>query len=108
MFSAFAGMYLMKKDSADGRALMWKVSLQAAINNPLGAGLGNFSGAYGEAQAAYFAAGKGTEELVAGSPDYGFNEYLQIAVEGGFIALVLFLDKTFMGGKFKLSLYISE
>jgi len=87
------GMYYLKKDSADGRALMWKISLQAVIKNPFGVGLGNFSGAYGEAQAAYFASGKGTEteEIVAGNPDYGFNEYLQIAVEGGVIALGLFL-----------------
>jgi len=87
------GMYYLKKDSADGRALMWKISLQAVVKNPLGVGLGNFSGAYGEAQAAYFVSGKGTEteELVAGNPDYGFNEYLQIAVEGGVIALGLFL-----------------
>ena len=87
------GMYYLKKDSADGRALMWKMSLQAVIKNPFGAGLGNFSGAYGEVQSAYFASGKGTEteELVAGNPDYGFNEYLQIAVEGGVISLVLFL-----------------
>ena len=92
LFSVFTGMYFMKKDSADGRALMWKMSSQAAIKHPLGAGLGNFSSAYGEAQAAYFAAGKGTktEELVAGTPDSGFNEYLQIAVEGGVISLLLF------------------
>ena len=93
LFAALAGMYLIKKDSADGRALMWKISLQAAMKHPLGVGLGNFSSAYGEAQADYFATGKGTdtEELVAGNPDYGFNEYLQIAVEGGVISLGLFL-----------------
>ena len=93
LFAALAGMYFIKKDSADGRTLMWKISLQAAMKHPLGVGLGNFSGAYGEAQAAYFAAGKGTdtEELVAGNPDYGFNEYLQIAVESGIVSLVLFL-----------------
>lgn len=98
LFSALAGMYLMKKDSADGRSLMWKMALRASIENPLGVGLGNFSGAYGEAQAAYFAAGQGTEteELVAGSPDYGFNEYLQIAVEGGIISLGLFWALVFL------------
>jgi len=92
------GMYFLKKDSADGRVLMWKIALQAAIKHPLGVGLGNFAGAYGEAQAAYFVAGKGTatEEFVAGSPVYGFNEYLQIAVESGVIALVLFLIIVFV------------
>jgi tetratricopeptide (TPR) repeat protein len=44
-------------------------------------------------QAAYFAAGRGTEQeqRVAGNPEYGFNEYLQIAVEQGMIPLVLFV-----------------
>ena len=97
LFLAFAGMYHLKKDSANGRTLMWKIALHAAKKHPLGVGLGNFSGAYGEAQAAYFASGKGTvtEVLVAGSPDYGFNEYLQIAVESGVISLVLFLAIVF-------------
>jgi tetratricopeptide (TPR) repeat protein len=87
------GMYRMKKDSADGRALTWKIALQTAVHHPLGVGIGNFSGSYGHEQAAYFAAGKGTEQErhVAGNPEYGFNEYLQIAVEQGVIPFVLFL-----------------
>jgi tetratricopeptide (TPR) repeat protein len=87
------GMYRLKKDSADGRALTWKIVLQTAVHHPLGVGIGYFSGSYGHEQAAYFAAGKGTEQEqhVAGNPEYGFNEYLQIAVEQGVIPLVLFL-----------------
>jgi O-antigen ligase len=92
VLAAFAGMYYLKKDSADGRALTWKVSLQTIAKHPFGVGLGNFSGAYGEMQAAYFASGQAseTEQLVAGSSEYGFNEYLQIAVESGIVALLLF------------------
>jgi tetratricopeptide (TPR) repeat protein len=88
-----AGLYRVKENSADGRFLMWKIGFQTAINNPFGAGSGHFSGAYGDAQAAYFANEQAneTEELVAGSPEYGFNEYLQIAVENGFAGLLLFL-----------------
>jgi tetratricopeptide (TPR) repeat protein len=87
------GMYRLKKDSADGRALTWKIALQTAVHYPLGVGIGYFSGSYGHKQAAYFAAGKGTEQEqhVAGNPEYGFNEYLQIAVEQGVIPLILFL-----------------
>jgi tetratricopeptide (TPR) repeat protein len=87
------GMYRLKKDSADGRALTWKIALQTAVHHPLGVGIGYFSGSYGHEQAAYFAAGKGTEQEqhVAGNPEYGFNEYLQIAVEQGVIPLILFL-----------------
>jgi hypothetical protein len=101
LFAAFAGMYFLKKDSADGRALMWKMALYAVKENPLGVGLGNFAGAYGEAQATYFAAEKGTEteELVAGNPEYGFNEYLQIAVEGGVVSLVIFFTILFFSLK---------
>jgi tetratricopeptide (TPR) repeat protein len=92
LLSAFTGMYFLKKDSADGRMLTWKVSLQLITKHPFGVGLGNFPGAYGEEQAAYFASGKAseTEEYVAGNPEYGFNEYLQIAVESGIIAFLLF------------------
>jgi tetratricopeptide (TPR) repeat protein len=90
------GMYRLKKDSADGRALTWKIALQTAVHHPLGVGIGNFSGSYGHEQAAWFAAGKGTEQerRVADNPEYGFNEYLQIAVEQGAIPLTLFLGIT--------------
>ena len=90
---ALTGTYLFKKDSADGRLLTWKIALQTAVKHPFGVGLGNFPGAYGTEQAAYFASGiaSETEEYVAGNPEYGFNEYLQIAVESGIIAFLLFI-----------------
>jgi O-antigen ligase len=90
---ALTGMYLLKKDSADGRLLTWKVSLQVIATHPFGAGLGNFPGAYGEAQAEYFRSGQASpaEEFVAGNPEYAFNEYLQIAIESGIISLLCFL-----------------
>ena len=93
LFAAFAGMYYLKKDSADGRLLMWKVSFSALVQHPLGVGLGNFPSAYGDAQAVYFASGNvsKTEEYVAGNPEYGFNEFLQIGIESGIIGLLLFI-----------------
>jgi len=93
LISSFTGMYYLKKDSADGRLLMWKVSLYALAQNPLGIGLGHFSNAYGEAQEAYFASGNAseTEKFVAGNPEYGFNEFLQISIESGILALMLFI-----------------
>lgn len=89
----FSGMYLMKKDSADGRTLMWKISLQTITKHPFGVGLGNFSGAYGDTQAEYFLSGKAsdTEEYVAGNPEYAFNEYFQILVETGIVGFILFV-----------------
>jgi hypothetical protein len=36
---ASVGMYFLKKDSADGRALTWKISLQTIAKHPFGVGL---------------------------------------------------------------------
>ena len=86
------GIYQLKKNSADGRALIWKTTLKIISKHPMGVGLGHFSGAYRVEQAAYFASGNYSkqEELVAGNPEYAFNEYLQILAEFGVVALVLF------------------
>lgn len=84
-------IYHLKKESADGRALIWKVSMENISRYPIGVGLGNFSGSYGEQQAEYFASGKATEheKLIAGTPEYAFNEFIQIGVELGVIPLIL-------------------
>lgn len=83
---ALGGIYLMKKDSADGRLFLWKMSARAVCEHPwTGVGWSGVPAAYGQAQEAYFAAGDYTpaEERVAGSPEYVFNEYLQVAVAWG-------------------------
>lgn len=79
-------LYQFKKDSADGRLLMWKIAGRAILDNPVrGTGSGGFPAAFAKAQADYFSSGQGTEKekLVAGSPEYAFNEYLQIGMEQG-------------------------
>ncbi len=84
------GAYHWKKDSADGRLLMWKVSVQAVMEHPWqGVGWEHVAGAYGDAQERYFASGLATEqeEYVAGAPEYVFNEYLQVAIAWGVPAL---------------------
>lgn len=83
-------LFYIKRDSASGRLFMWKISITAIVNNPLGYGTGSFPAVYGDAQEAYFAKGTYTEreELVAGSPEYAFNEYLHIALEWGVPALL--------------------
>lgn len=87
------GIYYLKRDSANGRLLIWKTSLNVLANRPGGVGVGRFSRAYGEGQAAYFATGNASawEEQVAGNPEYAFNEYLQVAVEWGVIPFLLFI-----------------
>ena len=84
------GAYHWKKDSADGRLLMWKVATQAVLDQPWqGVGWECVAGAYGDAQERYFASGMATEQEahVAGAPEYVFNEYLQVAVAWGVPAL---------------------
>jgi tetratricopeptide (TPR) repeat protein len=106
--SSLVGIYLLKKNSAEGRLLIWKTSMQMVTKYPMGVGIGHFSGAYGYEQASYFASGEASaqEQLIAGSPEYTFNEYLQIIIELGvvpaailFSSLVLLL---FMGLKRKI------
>ena len=85
-------VYHIKEDSARGRLFLWKISSLAVAQRPLdGYGGGHFAAAYGWAQEAYFAKGAYSvdEERVAGSPEYAFNEYLQIAVECG-VPILLF------------------
>ena len=91
---ALCGAYFLKKDSADGRLLMWKVSVQAIKEKPLsGYGWDYVAGAYGDAQEKYFSKGDYTvqEERVAGSPEYVFNEYLQAAMAWGVPVLCVIL-----------------
>ncbi len=87
-------LFHLKRDSANGRLFMWKISCRAIAERPLtGYGTGHFAEAYGKAQEIYFEQGAFSpqEELVAGSPEYAFNEYLQVAVEWGVLALVIVL-----------------
>lgn len=89
-------LFQLKATSANGRLFMWKISTLAIAESPvIGHGTGNFVSAYGVAQENYFANEEysETEELVAGSPEYAFNEYLQIATEYGipFLFVVLLI-----------------
>ena len=89
------GLFHLKADSANGRLLLWKITAKAAMYQPLtGVGLGEFPVAYAAEQAAYFRTGAATEteRYVAGAPEYAFNEYLQIALEQGFMGLFCFVS----------------
>ena len=86
--------YQLKKDSADGRVLMWKVAALTVARSPLeGVGWDYIAGAYGDAQEEYFREemDSGQEAMVAGTPVYVFNEYLQLAIAFGWICGVAFL-----------------
>ena len=87
--------FLLKKNSANGRFFMWKISSLAILEQPLtGYGYNSFARIYGITQEKYFAQGMYAdwEELVAGNPQYAFNEYIQVALEGGIPFLVCVLS----------------
>jgi O-antigen polymerase len=88
-----AGLYHLKKGSADGRILIWKVSAEMIKDKPLfGHGYDGFKSHYMDYQAAYFKSNPDSEDaLVAGDNMYAFNEFLQQATEGGLIGLILIL-----------------
>ncbi|MDR3141596.1 MAG: O-antigen ligase family protein, partial [Tannerellaceae bacterium] len=94
LFIGLTALFLLKKDSANGRLLMWKITARAITHQPVsGTGLGGFPAAFANEQASYFMSGNAsaTEKLVAGSPEYAFNEYLQISLEQGVFGLLCFL-----------------
>lgn len=90
--------YQLKKESADGRLFIWKITYSIVKEHSLfGIAIGNFPGFYGEAQEEYFREGKGNEyeKMLAGAPDTAYNEYLQIWVETGIFGLMLYLGLLF-------------
>lgn len=85
-------LYDMKKDSADGRLLIWKLSAAMVAERPMGYGYGLFEKNYNQRQADYFANSESTatERRNADFVMMAYNDYLEQAVEGG-IPGVLFL-----------------
>jgi tetratricopeptide (TPR) repeat protein len=87
-------LYTLKPSSANGRLLIWKLSAELVTEKPLtGHGYESFVTAYREKQINYFR--DHPEDVqsgwVAGEPVFAFNDYLQLTVEYGIIALLLFL-----------------
>ncbi|MDI3520593.1 MAG: hypothetical protein PWQ06_804 [Anaerophaga sp.] len=106
ILGAATGVYLLKKDSANGRLLIWQVTSQLIKERPVtGHGSGAFSALYMDEQAQWFKSGKGTDEqaMVAGSPESPFNEPLKLLLEKGLIGVLLaagILGVIFLPGAF--------
>jgi len=88
--------FSIKRQSAMGRFHIWRIECLAIADEPFkGHGNNSFLGTYGDTQAKFFSTKERNErtKMVAGCPEYAFNEYLKIGVEHGLVALsgVLFL-----------------
>lgn len=103
---SFAAYYLyhLKKESADGRILVWKLSFNIIDDHPFtGIGQDRFSARIIEYQSVYFKQHPDrmlTEGRLADTVYYAFNDTLQITVEQGLIGLVLFGVVILTGVKF--------
>ena len=77
--------YFIKRESADGRILIWIVSLTMIKENPLfGLGSSSFSSMYMNYQAEYFRSHPDSRfVLVADQANHPFNEFIKVAVEYG-------------------------
>ena len=86
-------MYQMKRDSADGRLLVWKVSASMIAEHPMGCGYGLFPKHYNLQQAEYFHEEHGTEtERRNASFVYmAYNDFLEHGVEGGVIGMLFLI-----------------
>ncbi len=83
-------LYYFKKDSADGRLVIWKTSFLAIQDNPLtGFGFGQMPGKFSRYQANYFQSNPEAAFRFSDTTHYIFNDALQLTVENGLIGLVL-------------------
>lgn len=89
--TSFYGIYHFKKESADGRMLIWKITSNIIKNNSiLGVGHDRFKAYYMNAQADYFNKGiELSEAMVADNSYYAFNDIIQFVSEHGLLGFVL-------------------
>lgn len=87
---SLGGAYLLKKDSADGRILIWKATALMIHENPVtGLGYDRFRAGYMNAQAIYFMNHPDDPSAVLATNNfYAFNELLQFMSEQGIMGLV--------------------
>lgn len=89
----FIFLYYIKRDSADGRILIWRVCLEMIAERPLlGWGTDGFSAYYMSHQADYFVQHPNSRyAILADNINHPFNEFLLFAVKYGFVGLTLLL-----------------
>ena len=88
------GFYWLKKDSADGRLLIWRCGLEMVKDAPwTGHGSGSFEAKYMDYQADYFKeyGSQNRYAMLADNVKQPFNEYLGILINFGIVGLALLL-----------------
>ncbi|MDR1340574.1 MAG: O-antigen ligase family protein [Prevotellaceae bacterium] len=93
VFLLFSGLYFLKKDSADGRLLIWRCSWEMIRDQPVfGHGCGGFKAGYMDYQAGYFEHHPDSKyAMLADNVNRPFNEYILLLTNYGFAGFVLFL-----------------
>jgi O-antigen polymerase len=91
-------LYHLKKDSANGRLLIWRISSEMIKDKPLiGHGHGAFQTKYMDYQAEYFKHNPNSKfKLLADNVKHPFNEFIKIAVECGLIGLMVVISLLFL------------
>nr|WP_320153949.1 O-antigen ligase family protein [uncultured Draconibacterium sp.] len=92
-----SALYHFKKDSADGRLLIWKVGLEMIKDKPVwGHGTDKFAASYMNYQADYFRSHPDSPEaMVADNVSYAYNEFLKLTIEYGLAGLLLVIAVLF-------------
>lgn len=90
--------YYLKKDSADGRLLIWKSSWEMVKNTPFwGNGLGTFRAHYMDYQADFFEKYPNSQyAILADNVLSPFNEYLSVILQFGIMGLLILLFLVFI------------
>lgn len=90
---AVVALYTYKKDSADGRVLIWRVTADMIKDAPLaGHGVGTFGSKYMYFQGDYFAGNPDSKFAeLADNVIYPYNEFLHVWAEQGIVGLALLL-----------------
>jgi hypothetical protein len=83
--AALPGLYFLKKDSAEGRLLIWRCSLEMILDKPFtGHGIKGFKARYMNYQASFFEKHPGSKyAMLADNVSRPFNEYVRLWVDCG-------------------------
>lgn len=100
LFFLLLGGYYLKKDSADGRLLIWRVACEMIRDKPImGHGSQAVEACYMDYQADYFFSHPNCSyQMLGDNVKHLFNEYLTLAVRYGVIGCIaLFVALAFIG-----------